>query len=485
MLVPSLFLLTRKMKDKDSSLPRAMARAAPSQDATDDISTQAVSQVGKVAAANASSPARIAAAANTGTPANVAAAAGVILNSVAVAAAAAAPSSVPAPQVAATAANAPAIDKGPIHNSPDIAIGMAQKTNAMNLAVFIRTLRKHSPKCDIMLFIDVLTPRARELFEAYSVRYEVFNITELEPERMRKWHPSTSRWVLLLNFFEQHAKRVEKSQANAYKRVVLADIRDMAFQSDPFELIKDDESALHVFHGDKTIGLEGWNKGWITDCYGKDVADKLSNHPVICSGISIGSLDVVVPYLRAMVQDILSPQFSVCERNGVDQGAHNVLIHTGKITHVIKHDQTTGLVANMQARIMVVSKGQVVNPLGQKAVIIHQYDRDLDLMTKLFRDNVGWNAQDDFQGAGVCEGYTLRNNVELFHSVGDFNGNHVGPKQGEPPFTYLDCCRLCSAHKLCKSFSQMQTSCWLKAVAGPQASIKTIPWPDVTGGWKT
>ena len=64
-----------------------------------------------------------------------------------------------------------------------------------------------------------------------------------------------------------------------------------------------------------------------------------------------------------MTDIMISDEFSECERNGVDQGVHNVLIHTGKITSpLFKYDQMTGPVANMQAKVMTLTKDfKVVN----------------------------------------------------------------------------------------------------------------------------
>ena len=56
-------------------------------------------------------------------------------------------------------------------------------------------------------------------------------------------------------------------------------------------------------------------------------------------------------------------EFAQCERNGVDQGVHNVLIHTDRINSpLFKYDQMSGPVANMQAKIMkLTSDFRVVN----------------------------------------------------------------------------------------------------------------------------
>ena len=65
---------------------------------------------------------------------------------------------------------------GASESGGDIVIGMAQGTNDMNLAVFIRSLRQHSSKCEIVLFMDRISDRARTLMDRYSVRALPFKV---------------------------------------------------------------------------------------------------------------------------------------------------------------------------------------------------------------------------------------------------------------------------------------------------------------------
>lgn len=68
-----------------------------------------------------------------------------------------------------------------------------------------------------------------------------------------------------------------------------------------------------------------------------------------------------------MSDTMSTDEFAKCERNGVDQGVHNVLIHTNKIASpLFKYDQMTGPVANMQAKVMTLTKDfRVVNNKGE------------------------------------------------------------------------------------------------------------------------
>jgi hypothetical protein len=242
------------------------------------------------------------------------------------------------------------------------------------------------------------------------------------PEFMKKYHPSTSRWILFYDFL----KRKDKFRI-IYKRVWMIDLRDSFFQKDPFEFINPDTTVLHVFNGveSKTISQCGWNSGWIKDCFTSPILEQVGSNKIICSGVVAGTMDVAWEYISIM-KEILSgrplnkeimnnylslsniqPKFPTCERNGVDQGAHNVVIYKNYLnslfaessnnipsisasTSVVKQwSQSNTPVCNMQGKVCIVkgsSKNniQVINPKGDTVHVVHQYDRFPELQKALF-----------------------------------------------------------------------------------------------------
>lgn len=164
-----------------------------------------------------------------------------------------------------------------------------------------------------------------------------------------------------------------------------------------------------MFSGVESFPIKecGWNSGWVKDCFGAGVLQDIGSKGIICSGVSAGTAGAVLDYLRIM-SDIVSggqqqPQqhvpavnnrFPSCERNGVDQGVHNVLVHTGALDHLHlrKWGQADGPVANMQSRLASVQcagegeqrKCTVKNKAGVAVAVVHQYDRYPDLQKHLF-----------------------------------------------------------------------------------------------------
>lgn len=111
----------------------------------------------------------------------------------------------------------------------------------------------------------------------------------------------------------------------------MMDVRDSYFQSDPFALMPPPtQSSFYAFNGVESINIGqcGWNGGWVRDCFGDGILNDVSNQKIICSGISIGSMDAVFQYLTLMDDVIMAKhtsaisqaaRFPQCERNGVDQ----------------------------------------------------------------------------------------------------------------------------------------------------------------------
>jgi hypothetical protein len=217
--------------------------------------------------------------------------------------------------------------------------------------------------------------------------------------------------------------------AEQYRRIWMIDVRDSYFQSDPFAFVPSSPAApsLHVFGGVESFPIKecGWNSGWIKDCFGPQVLGNVGSKGIICSGVTAGTTDSVIEYVRIM-GDIITGNsqeqsqeqspglpagyFPQCERNGVDQGVHNVLVHTGALDHLHlrRWGQADSPVANMQAKIAVLNcegsgeqeRCSVRNKAGVAVSVVHQYDRYPQLQNFLFRKV--WPVQLCLRGSQLC-----------------------------------------------------------------------------------
>ena len=364
--------------------------------------------------------------------------------------------------------------------SVDLAIGMAQGVHELNLAVFIKSLREFS-QCVIILFMGLnMKGKSRVLCERYNVTVVMYDPKKIEPAFIRNFHPSTYRWFLMHQFL--------KKSTVPFKRILLADIRDTAFQADPFSIV--DDQGLYVFAEGRRFKEDGHTTSWVSDCFGTATADSFSEKWIICSGISIGTADAVGQYLELMVSTMSTPSFVACERNGVDQGVHNVLIYTDQIKGFRLRSENDGYVAHMQNTLMYVQRYAMQGNPGFRlsvesdrvqspARIVHQYDREFDLQAYLFGRYMEWTELESAPGTGTCAGYSLVEEVDLLFATGDLDDGHTNSTGSQ------GCCRECSALRACKSFLYIAgKGCWLKGADGPRPLQFAIPLRGSTTGWR-
>jgi hypothetical protein len=183
----------------------------------------------------------------------------------------------------------------------DLIIGLAQNINPRNFAVFCASAREHmsADTTDIIIFVNINTDsKIYELSRIHNVQLLKFDASELPDRYLEGYHPSTLRWRLIFNFFAEVSNRAK------YKRVLLADVRDTYFQQNPFTTIfpsgDDGDSGLYVFSEDNEISTCSWNSGWIRDCFGNSTLALIENNSIICSGITMGSTELVYNYVTIM-----------------------------------------------------------------------------------------------------------------------------------------------------------------------------------------
>lgn len=139
-------------------------------------------------------------------------------------------------------------------------------------------------------------------------------------------------------------------------KLMIADTRDVIFQSDPFTYQRHEweHSELVLFlesQPNKVINRCIYNSGWVRSCYGEDALDRIGHNPVSCSGVSMGTRNGILVYSMTVARHI-DPQYRLigssvaketkndgaCVSHGMDQGIHNWLLHSG-ILHRMMSDK--------------------------------------------------------------------------------------------------------------------------------------------------
>ena len=202
--------------------------------------------------------------------------------------------------------------------------------------------------------------------------------------------------------------------------------------------------------------------------------------PIICSGISIGSMDKMFEYITLMSTILqgrsgLTNKFPQCERNGVDQGVHNMIIHTKQLSPVTVKYPDTFRVINMQSSPEFVPVSEISTELRKSDnslfSIVHQYDRVMTFQRALARKYVRWvnigNPEEEWAADPLCSRFSKEKNVEIFRGICDMGATRL--------LSPASCCETCvrsrnisklengvTVYKSCNGFTYLDGVCYLK-----------------------
>mgnify|MGYP001055043167 CR=1 FL=1 len=294
-----------------------------------------------------------------------------------------------APAVAAdpTQAAEPVI-KQAASESRDIVVGMASGIPYNTMYRMVRSLRTHAPKAHLLIFIGDSDAQNREMVQMlkdFRAEHRVFTADDL-PREARAWHPSSQRWVLFREHFAAALKR--NGNRAPYDRLWFVDVRDTVFQRDPFAIM--DAPGFYAFQekAQTTIAECGWNGGWVRDCWGDAMLQQIGAKYVSCSGTSAATWDDAWHYLNFMADEIAAR--AQCERNGIDQGMHNVYVFANYARKLRLFTNEHGPVATVQGmlRFRRDAYGRLINEDDEPYHVVHQYDRSEKLKQQYAREYV-------------------------------------------------------------------------------------------------
>ena len=171
--------------------------------------------------------------------------------------------------------------------------------------------------------------------------------------------------------------RLLAERGDEFDRVFLTDVRDVVFQADPFAWdVPTDRLACFSECPEKTIGDCRFNSRWIRDGLGQGALDEVADKQLICAGTTMGPTAAVARYLCAMVRQMMLLKRQV---NGIDQGTHNYVMHTGAAGPFDVYLNHAGPVMNLAGtpveRLRFNNAGRLVNDDGSVVAVVHQFDR--------------------------------------------------------------------------------------------------------------
>lgn len=199
-----------------------------------------------------------------------------------------------------------------------------------------------------------------------------------------------------------------KNNKNKYRNVISTDVRDVIFQSNPFDYLKTKFYNIGLVAASEAIKIkdEKWNRENIIKNFGPYFYNDIENSEVLNVGIIAGTAE--------LVKDLCFTLFQLSSNRPdwvADQAAYNMLLSFEpwkskcSITrlrdgwalnaHVTnKPDQMLEFEPYLLEKRPYFKNGKVVNSEGKPFVIVHQYDRVPEWM-EFFSKKFGTNITKD------------------------------------------------------------------------------------------
>ncbi len=164
-----------------------------------------------------------------------------------------------------------------------------------------------------------------------------------------------------------------------YEFVLFSDIRDVLFQSNPFDKLNGNETVLFAMeHETCLLGKDSSNSRWIKHLYKKEEIEKIENFVVSCSGTTLARKGYYENYLTEMILETAKQTHKIVGAFGFDQGIHNYLLRTNKFKNYSMQINGEGIYCTMLTtpinEFLLNNRNQIVNKDGSMVPIVHQYN---------------------------------------------------------------------------------------------------------------
>ena len=176
---------------------------------------------------------------------------------------------------------------------------------------------------------------------------------------------------------------------DGFSKVLLSDVRDVVFQSDPFAgwdrglYVGMESPAL-------TIATEPFDREWMLDAYGEAMLARIGHCQVSCSGVTFGDGESIRRYIDQILAETLRLPFSKMKTRIYDQAFHNKLLHEGELADVHLCQPLSSFIATLgclDPSAFTLAEGFLLNEDGHPAPIVHQYDRH-SVLVKAFEQRM-------------------------------------------------------------------------------------------------
>lgn len=243
--------------------------------------------------------------------------------------------------------------------SKNLVLGAAFGYDIEKVKPFVLSLRRHYDGIIVFVVDDVS--------ENLSKFYEEHNIYTYVPDgAINRGYGNVDRFRYYLDCLENFED---------IDNVMLSDIRDVIFQSDPFaEYPKHD---IEFFAEPELFGKCSHNGPWYSGLYGAEKLDKIKDEYVLCAGTTLGKFSTIVQYITTLIEEIVKLEDTGKAHGTCDQAVHNHIVYTGQFADYRINQNGEGLVSTMHhsKTLTFDRQGRMLNNDGTPTPVVHQYDR--------------------------------------------------------------------------------------------------------------
>lgn len=255
-----------------------------------------------------------------------------------------------------------------IQGSDALIVGLATSYRFEALAPFLHSLAETAYRGSVVLYVGGQTRGCLQKLHDLGVETR-----EAAPFLSPDTDPQFARYAMYLDCLSKWP--------NALNFVMLSDIRDVVFQSNPAAqsaILDARRPCLHTWleHDGLDLLREPTNRDWISLAYGPTELRRLAGQPISCSGISMGNHAGALAYIAAMLEEARNQRLTL-RYKGVDQGIHNYLIWNRRAPWSVvrrngEHVLTLGI---DRSETHVVQDDTVYLKDGTVPAVLHQWDR--------------------------------------------------------------------------------------------------------------
>ena len=245
--------------------------------------------------------------------------------------------------------------------SKNLVIGLAAGYSVDKIKPFVLSFRQHSQD-DMMFVVNEVNNEMAEFCKSNQV------YTFISNELLHNNTCQVTRYGAYLNCLKEHFLDATN--------LLLADVRDVVFQADPF--VEYPKKSLEFFAEPELFKNCTHNAHWVAGIYGSERVQQIADQYVICSGTTMGTRAGIVEYLNTMVAEI--KRLTKSGRplyGGEDQPVHNHLVYADKFTDFNINQNGIGPICTMHhSKVLSFNRaGQLLNNDGSVIPVVHQYDR--------------------------------------------------------------------------------------------------------------